>query len=550
MLRSIHIRNFILIEKLELDFNERFSVITGNTGSGKSILLSAILFCFGNKIYGDPLRPNTDSCSVTLTFSDLDVSTKELLDDSGIEDYNDDDLIVKRLHYPNGRKKFLINDQVVTLKLLQKLFWKLIEFHGQHNHTLLTDHLTHIELLDQYGKYLLLKNEVADAYRNWQKLESELNDIQKERENIENEIDYLSHISKELEEADIKIAEEQELSDIKRQLQNREKEIDIIKSVLSEIDSGSIEKIIARSQRAISDLDHQSLGKVNSDLELAYDKIEDSKSTLNQLLQEITGNDQSIEEIDDRLYQIRSLARKHSLAPDELIDFLVQSKEKLESLSAKIANSADLEKEVQKYKELYLEKAKLLSSKRIFAAKNLEQKVMKELSSLEMKKAVFKIDIESNDDHATKSGTDHIRFVASTNPGMTLSPIDKIASGGELSRFMLALRVSLFNDAQKQTIIFDEIDVGLGGVVADSIGQRLKVLGDAVQTIAITHQPQVASWAQHHILLEKEQSKSRTKISAKALCDEEKALELARMISGRNITETGLKAAKELMLEQ
>ena len=545
MLRSIHIRNFILIEKLELDFGEHFSAITGNTGSGKSILLNAILFCFGNKIYGDPVRPNSDSCAVTLIISDFNIEVKELLEKSEIE--IDDQIILKRVHYLSGRKKFLINDQIVTIKLVQKLFNHLIEFHGQHNHTLLTDHLTHIHILDQYGNYSPLKDEVIDAYQHWQKLEYELKEIKSAKDDIENEIDYLNHICMELAELDIKIGEERELSDIKRMLQNRDKEINLIKSVLSEIESSSIEKIIARSQNAISNLDNQSLDKVNSDLELAYDKIEDSKFTLSKVLGEISSENYSIEEIDDRLYKIRSLARKHSCVPDELIDFHAKSEAQIKGLKEKIKHSAELQNRSSEYQKLYFDKAKLLSDERIKIARSLEQKVTKELSALEMKNAIFKIEIKSVDNYATKNGIDNVRFIASTNPGMDLSPIDKIASGGELSRFMLALRVSLFNKMQKQTIIFDEIDVGLGGSVADSIGQRLDMLGQALQTIAITHQPQVARWAKHHVLIKKEQHQSYTKINAKILCDEEKHLELARMISGKNITKTGISAAKELM---
>ena len=350
-----------------------------------------------------------------------------------------------------------------------------------------------------------------------------------------------------MEEADIKIGEEQELSDIKRSLQNRDQEIKLIESVLSEIESSSIEKIIASSQRAISNLNNPSLEKVNSDLELAYDKIEDSKSMLSQTLHEIGAESYSIEEVDDRLHQVKSLARKHSSTPDELVNFLAKSKVQLDQLKTKIENSTTLQGKVLEHKKLYFDKAKLLSDKRGSTASALEKKVMQELSVLEMKKANFKIEIDRNDNHATKNGVDHIRFVASTNPGMNLSPIDNIASGGELSRFMLALRVSLLNNAQKRTIIFDEIDVGLGGAVADSIGQRLSVLGDVIQTIAITHQPQVASWAKGHILLEKKQYDSHTRVNAKVLCNEEKSLELARMISGKTITKASISAAKELM---
>jgi len=545
MLQSLHIKDFILIEKLDLDFNAGFCVITGDTGAGKSILLDSILFCLGGKFASDPIKPGVDSCTVTAIFS-ASKNAEKYLSDLGIE--IDNEIIVKRTQNISGRKKILINDQIVTAKLAQGLFDHLLELHGQHNHTLLLNTSSHMQILDEFGGLYVLKDSVSDNYKIWQNLEDQIAEFNKAKTNIESEIDYLQHICAELDKADIQENEEQELADIKRKLQGRDKEISLISGVISDIEASSLEQLIAKSQRAISSLESdQSLEDASVCLELAYDKIEDAKSILENKLRDFDAGDYSLEEVEDRLYEIRSLARKHSCSPADLLEFFSKSSQQLQHLEGKIIGNSHLEEEARLAKELYFTKSVELSKQRKLCAKELEQKTMSELALLQMQKAKFKAEIITSNNNATAKGVDQIRFIASTNPGMKLSPIDKIASGGELSRFMLAFRVALFDNAPKQAIIFDEIDVGISGSVADSMGQRLKMLSNAVQIIVITHQPQVAGGADQHILVEKTQTESHTSVKVGSLDEKGKSYELARMISGQTITETGLQAAKELI---
>jgi DNA repair protein RecN (Recombination protein N) len=546
MLQSLHIKDFILIEKLELDFTEGFCVITGDTGAGKSILLDSILFCFAGKFSGNPVRPGADSCAITLVFSVCNKVEQYLLE---LAIDFDDEIVLKRTQDQAGRKKFLINDQIVAAKAMQELFDYLLELHGQHNHTLLIKPAAHLEILDEYSKCLDLRTEVGVCYQNWQQIESKMKEFAKEKENIENEIDYLSHVCAELQKAQITAGEEQELAALKKKLQNRDKEISLVESIIAEIKSSSIEQIIAKSQRAIGNIDNvDGLEKINSDLEIVYDKIEDTKSALSQILQELHDNYHSPEEIEDRLYEIRTLARKHSCQPDELIEFLKKSEDKLEQYQSQFGDNSNLKQQADMCQAKYFEQAKILSKQRKSAAQDLEKKTMQELSALEMQKAIFKVEIDTSENYSASKGIDRVRFIASTNPGMTLAPIDKIASGGELSRFMLSLRVALFDNSPKQAIIFDEIDVGISGAVADSMGQRLKELSKAVQIIVITHQPQVAGKADQHILVKKTQYNMHTSVCANILSKEDKPLELARMISGQKITKTGIEAARELIV--
>ncbi len=545
MLQSLHIKDFILIEKLELDFNEGFCAITGETGAGKSILLDAILFCLGEKFSGNPIRPSAESCSITLVFT----ATKILdnyLQEIGID--NADVLIIKCSQNTLGRKKFFINDQIVTAKLVQNLFDYLLELHGQHNHTMLLHGASHQFILDEFGKLGDLKKQVAVSYSNWQETEKKIKEIATRKDQVDKEIDYLKHVCAELELAQVKKGEEQELADIKRKLQSYEKEKQLIQSVLAEIQESSIERIIGKAQRSISNsVNNELLEKVSSNLELAYDKIEDAKTTLQQILRDLDKEEFSIEEIEERLYEIRTLARKHSADADSLVDLLEKSQTELLTLENNVQMNSEIECQLESFKQNYFTLAQSLSAQRKKIVTELEEKVMQELSTLEMKKAMFVVEIESDPNFASTNGIDKVRFVASTNPGMSLSPIDKIASGGELSRFMLAFRVALFDKAPKQTVIFDEIDVGISGSVADSMGLRLKLLSSAVQIIVITHQPQVAGKADQHILVEKTQHDLHTVVEIRTLEEEARSYELARMISGKEITKTGLKAAKELI---
>ena len=545
MLQSLHIKDFILIEKLELDFSEGFTVITGDTGAGKSILLDSILFCLGEKFSGNPVRPGAENCSVSCVFS-TNKQTNQFLGSHDIEP--DEQIIIKRTQNNQARKKFFINDQIVSVKILQQLFDFFLEMHGQHNHTLLLNTSSHMEILDEYGRLGRLRASVSETYKEWQSVERQISEFAKDKSSLEDETEYLNHICDELEKAEIKIGEEQELADIKKRLQNKDKEVKLLDNIISEIEESSFSQIIARAQRALSEIeDNTALVQVNADLELAYDKIEDAKSALNSAIRDYDLSEYSLEEIDDRLYEIRDLARKHSVRVDELPEFLLKSKERLQLLETTISDSSDLEIKAENFKKEYFVNAKLLSEKRNKAALNIEEKTMSELAFLEMKKAVFKVELENEEQFASANGMDKIRFTASTNPGMALSPIDKIASGGELSRFMLAFRVALFDSAPKNTIIFDEIDVGISGSVAESIGQRLNLLSKAVQIIVITHQPQVAGKADNHILVEKLQGDDHTHVNAKILQEEGKSLELARMISGKTITKAGIDAAKELI---
>ncbi len=547
MLQNLLIQDFILIERLDLDFEDGFCVITGETGAGKSILLDAILFAMGDKSNGQIVRSGQEKAIVTLTFSVADKIIL-FLSEYDIKLNLDEGLIVKRVQYVNGRKKFFVNDNIVSHKVVLDLFDYLLEIHGQHNHTSLLNVSAHLEILDQSANNMDLRNRVSDLYKFWQDICNEVATINSERESMIKEIEYLSHICQEYRALDIKDDEEDKLTEIKRSLQTRDKEVNLAQSILNDIEASKIEQIVAKAQRSISkSADVNLYNQINIYLEEIYNKTEEVKSSLSIILNSFNDNEYSLSEIEDRLYEIKSIARKHGCLASDLSSFMKNSEEKYQNLELKLKNSADLQDKMMKAEQEYFDQANLLSQNRKISAKELEDKTMSELKMLDMKKAIFSIDIKSDKKLAGSKGIDEIRFLASTNPGTPKAPIDKIASGGELSRFMLGFRAALFNKEAKQTIIFDEVDVGISGSVADVVGQRLKNLSEVAQVIVITHQPQVAGKANQHILVQKTQTNTDTKIVAEYLDFDGRSCELARMISGKEITINSIAAAKELM---
>ncbi len=547
MLQNLLIQDFILIQRLDLDFEDGFCVITGETGAGKSILLDAILFAMGDKSNGQIVRSGQEKAIVTLTFSVIDKIIL-FLSEYDIKLNLDEDLIVKRVQYVNGRKKFFVNDNIVSHKVVLDLFDYLLEIHGQHNHTSLLNVSAHLEILDQSANNMDLRNRVADLYKFWQDICNEVATINSERESMIKEIEYLSHICQEYSALDIKDDEEDKLTEIKRSLQTRGKEVNLAQSILNDIEASKIEQIVAKAQRSISkSADVNLYNQINIYLEEIYNKTEEVKSSLSIILNSFNDNEYSLSEIEDRLYEIKSIARKHGCLVSDLSSFMKNSEEKYQNLELKLKNSADLQDKMMKAEQEYFDQASLLSQNRRISAKELEDKTMSELQMLDMKKAIFSVDIKSDKKLAGSKGIDEIRFLASTNPGTPKAPIDKIASGGELSRFMLGFRAALFNKEAKQTIIFDEVDVGISGSVADVVGQRLKNLSEVAQVIVITHQPQVAGKANQHILVQKTQTNTDTKIVTEYLDFDGRSCELARMISGKEITSNSIAAAKELM---
>ncbi|MFA1688968.1 DNA repair protein RecN [Candidatus Rickettsia barbariae] len=543
MFYSLSVKNFILIDELEIEFNKGLCVITGETGAGKSILLDAILFCLGYKTSNNIIKHGKDYAVVNILFS-LNEEIKNFLVQNFIEP--EELLFVKCLQKAEGRKNFFINNQVVTKALMQQLATYLFELHGQNNNISLLEANTQRDILDSYGNLLDFRAELSKCYQAWQNTRKEIAEITLKQNSIEQEIDYLRFATEELTTLNIQTGEEEQLANLRKDLQNKDKDLQLIKDILEQINNPEINTSINRAKKLLARQgNNERFEAIITSLEEAYNNLEEARQELSNLLDSFNYEEYNLEETEERLFLIKAISRKYNVPADALGVFLDKSLEQLSILNNKITNSNELKAQEILLQKKYYELASNLSVKRLIVAKHLEESLHQELKQLKMAKAIFEIEINAK--APTADGNDDIVFKASTNPGTAAAAINKIASGGELSRFMLALKTSLFDKMVKPSIIFDEIDVGIGGEVADKVGERLKKLSSVTQVIVITHQPQVAGKADLHIKIEKTQLEKETKVMVKALNLAERQEELARMISGKTITKASLKAAKELL---
>lgn len=544
MFHSLLVKNFILIDELEIEFAKGLCVITGETGAGKSILLDSILFCLGYKTSNNIIKHGKDYAVVNIIFSQNE-EIKNFLVQNFIEP--EELLLVKCLQKAEGRKNFFINNQVVNKAIMQQLATYLFELHGQNNNISLLEANTQRDILDSYGNLLDFQMHLSKCYQTWQNIRKEIAEIALRQNSIEQEIDYLSFATEELLKLNIQVGEEERLANIRKDLQNRDKDLQLIKDIFEQINNPEINSSISKAEKLLArQSQNEHFASIATSLEEAYNNLEEARQELSNLLEKFNNIDHNLEEIEERLFLIKAISRKYNVPADELGVFLDKSLNQLNSLKTKIAHQVDLQTQETELNSKYYKLAKDLSAKRLIAAKQLEESLHKELKQLKMAKAVFEVEITSRRE-PTAYGNDDIIFKASTNPGMVAEAINKIASGGELSRFMLALKTSLFDKMVKPSIIFDEIDVGISGEVADKVGERLKKLSEVTQVIVITHQPQVAGKADLHIKIEKVQLEKETKVIVKTLNLAGRQEELACMISGKTITEASLKAAKELL---
>lgn len=544
MLLSLQIKNFILIDFVNLDFQKGFYVITGETGSGKSVLLDALLFVLGEKLDFEPVKSGAEMTSVIAEFLP-NKTLLSILDEHGIE--SKEVLIIKRQQYPGGKKKIFINDEPVTAKLLSSVADELIEMHGQHSHSILLDQNKHIEILDQFGELQVLVNDISQKFSTWQKLERDIDEIQKNRDSVINEIDFLTFAVKELSARVPYVGEEEELATLRIDLQNASKNQELLQNISSTMERFNILSNIGSLQRMIErHAKNESFEKVLENLVSAYSHIEEAENEVANLSN--NSEKTNLDEVETRLFEIRALARKYNVTPDELPTYYEKSKLELENLESRIQNIEALHNQAIILKKTYVDAANSLSESRKKSAKLLENRIQEELIPLKMGGCKWMVEFAEKDEkNYASNGFDIVRFTASTNPGIPSGPIDKIASGGELARLMLAVKVALFDKFSKPTIIFDEIDTGIGGSVADAIGARLKTLSEVAQVIVITHQPQVVAKSNFHILVQKKTADGQTSSSAQILDIEGKKNEIARMLSGKNITSGAITAAEELM---
>lgn len=558
MLENLSINNIVLIDKLNVQLSNGLCVLTGETGSGKSILLDALGLAIGYRSNSRLLRNGESSGSVVATFDiKNNEACKNLLKEMDIE--SDDEIIIRRILYSDGRSKAFINDVQVTQNFLQHVGETLIEIHGQNEQIGLLNSSNHREILDNFGNLIQKRNVVSEIFEKMKTSENKLKDLLEQKDNIEKEQDYLKHIINEIESLNLHANEEQELAEKRILMMNKEKVLNLLNDIKESLDGQyNIEKGISSAQHTISrgvalgenllENGKNAFEDIIENLEQASINVNEALSKIDEIYDNLGFDNNTLESVEERLFAIRGLARKLNIQPDLILDLKVELDEKLSNLENQEVIIGDLEKEVRELKNNFLSKAKELSELRKETAKKLSKELINELIPLKMEKTVFDVEFKELDENNwNKYGIDGVRFIATTNPGMPMNELSKIASGGELSRFMLALKVVLSKVNSVPTMIFDEIDTGISGAVAEAVGERLKKLGQSLQVLVVTHHAQVASKGNHHLKVRKEQKDGTTNTLVEVLTDKNRINEIARMFSGEIITDDALKVAEKML---
>jgi DNA repair protein RecN (Recombination protein N) len=547
MLQHLSISNFVLIDQCSLDFSAGLCVFTGETGAGKSILLDALGLVLGARSSGSVLRDAKKPATITAQFTLTPVIAAQL-EEAGIETA-DDALLLKRVLTPEGTSKALVNDQAVSLSLLKSLGDQLVEIHGQHGQRDLTDMSIHRNLLDIFGGHQKKREELRTRFAAWQGAKESLAETQRSIAEARREEEYLRHVSAELSKLAPEEGEEETLAAERARCMKAEQLGSLLHEALKELQSS---QAIHHTQRMLMRSDAASLPELQpaiEGLERAQIELDEIQRHLEAQIEAFGYDPQKLEQVEERLFALRAAARKHQTSVSELPALLARIKESLSNLQSQESLLRKHLQAASEAKKHFLELAETLAVKREKAAEKLAKAVMTELSALKMSATRFQAKLENlSEDAWNETGTQRVCFEVSTNPGSPFGALHKIASGGELSRFMLALKVVLAKHKSDTTLIFDEIDAGTSGMVADAIGDRLALLGKTQQVMVITHLPQVAGKGSSHFKVAKEQSARTTRTMVVALNAKERQEELAQMLSGKEITAEARKAAARLLI--
>lgn len=545
MLRTLDIRDLLLIDALVLDFQGGLNVLTGETGAGKSILLDSLGFVLGWRGRADLVRQGASQGEVTAVF-DLAPGhpAHAVLEDAGIP--SGDELILRRVNTSDGRKTAWVNDRRASGEVLRGLSETLVELHGQHDDRGLLNAKGHRALLDGFARVDLTG--VQGAWRALHQASKALEAARSNAQALAEEEEFLRHAVAELDALSPEAGEDERLDADRRRMQAGARLREDVQRAHAALSVEGAEGLLSDAMRwidgAAADADGI-LDPASDALSRALDALGEAESAVAQAMDQMSFDPFELEKTEERLFALRGLARKHSVAPDELAALAEELRTKLDALDNAAGDIGALEAAQAKAQSDYDAQAQAVRAQRNEAAGRLEQAMATELAPLKMERAVFTVVID--DAPAGPDGTDAVSFRVATNPGAPAGELGKIASGGELSRFLLALKVCLTQGQSGLTMIFDEIDRGVGGATADAVGRRLASLAQGGQVLVVTHSPQVAALGQHHWRVSKHQSEDSTLSRVDSLTPEDRITEVARMLAGETITDTARAAARELI---
>jgi DNA repair protein RecN (Recombination protein N) len=551
MLVHLSIRDIVLIDKLDVDFAPRLTALTGETGAGKSIVLDAFTLALGARGDAALVRQGVEQGQVVAMFEvkpnhpAFKVLKANDLDASG-------ELILRRVQLADGRTRAFINDQPVTVQVLREVGQKLVEIHGQHDERALVDAATHRALLDAFGSNLEASAKLVELWGAWKECEQA---AAAERERLKRamaEADFIRHAVEELSALAPQAGEEQALADRRAALMRAEKAADDLRDAHEAVAGSTspvptLSAVLRRLERRVADAGDL-VGAPVKALDAALQALEEARAGLEAALVIADFDPKELERNEERLFGLRAAARKYNATVEDLPAVAARFKADMEALDQGSKSLAALEAKAGEAEKAFRAAAEALSKARAKAAKALEKAVNAELAPLKLERAEFITEIESKPDVPGPEGFDRVEFWVRTNPGSKPGPLMKVASGGELSRFLLALKVVLADRGSAPTLVFDEIDTAVGGAVSDAIGARLARLGETVQVLSVTHAPQVAARSANHFLVVKEaDGKKRVVTQMRPLDAKLKREEIARMLSGAEVTGEARAAAERLI---
>jgi len=552
MLVALSIRDIVIIDKLDITFEAGLSALTGETGAGKSILLDSLSLALGGRGDAALVRRGAERGQVTAVFDvGLHHPVRQTLEEHGFE--ADGDIILRRQQSADGRTRAFINDQPAGVQLLKTVGSALVEIHGQHDDRAMVDPAMHRSLLDSFGGLEAEVAATARAWSAWRRAEAALKEARAALEKSTAERDYLVHAVEELDLLAPEDGEETHLAERRQMMMQGEKLADELNEA-NEAVSGSASPValmsaaLRRLERRTGDLP-ELLEPVVAALTRAIDGIEDARSAIERAQDQANFDPRDLETTEERLFALRAAARKHQVSVDDLPALREKMHAALGDIETGEERLSGLEAEAQAAEETYFKAAAKLSDRRGRAAKALDRAVKAELAPLKLERARFETRVETDPAHGGPEGQDRVEFWVQTNPGTHPGPILKVASGGELSRFLLALKVALADKGSAPTLVFDEIDTAVGGAVSDAIGVRLQRLSDRVQVLTVTHAPQVAARATRQLLIRKEQPKAKGDVLTRVvpLDEPSRQEEIARMLAGATVTEEARAAAGRLL---
>jgi DNA repair protein RecN (Recombination protein N) len=564
MLSLLKIKNIALIDELALEFGRGLNLLTGETGSGKSIIVDSLGALTGERVSSDLIKEGTDSAQIEGLFTlKANANLHEFFYESGfeLEDSDEIDVIVRRELSASGRNRIFINNQLVTQTFLRKIGAFLVDIHGQGEQATLFNPATHLEMLDEFAKAENFRETVAEKYKKMAAVKREIESLREDEAQKLQLLDILQFQVDEIGKAALQTGEDDALEEEKRRLNNVEKLSSLSEEsylLLYENEEATLTTLekVARRVKDLSEYE-SSFAEYTDSLANAQAVLEDLAFALRDYRGTLEYSPERLAEIENRLAEISRLKRKYGGTVETVLTHFAESAERLKNIETADLREAELRKELKAARENYLKSARELHDKREKSGRKFEKEIEANLKAVSLEKARFEVRIDApnaeelNDEFLDKAftakGLDKIEFYFSANLGESVKPIAKVASGGELSRLMLILNTTTKMSAHSKTMVFDEIDTGIGGRVAEAVGLKLKELSKHAQVLCVTHQPQVASLGDSHFIVQKEIVKNRTEVRVKQLNTDEQIEEIARMLAGEKITESARQHAREML---